>query len=601
MAEQITEPEEQTEQAHEEPSIVITGPLLAVDVGTVTTRAILLDVIDGSYRFVARGEAPTTATPPWGDVLDGVYYALRQVSEAGGRILLDSTDALIVPEQAAFEGINGFAATASSGEPVRAVLVGLVPDVSVSSGRRAAETTYLLIQDVLSLGDERNQAEQINALLAANPDVIVIVGGTDGGATQSLSKLIETVVVACSLMPEEQQPDILFAGNEAMRTEIGERFQENLGLQVFLAGNVRPSLDVERLDGAQEQLAALFRSYKSETGGFDVLGRWVDAATPTVGGVTPTAHSFGRTIRIIAAMEGADTLGIDLGSATTTIAASVHGGHYLNVFGNVGVGHSVRDVLARIQPEHLRRWLVHPPRRDEDILNALWNKWLYPTTAPATLESLEIEYAVAREAIRIAALSARTTWRGVPSSGLLPPFGIIVLAGAALGKAPHPGWSALAVLDALHPVGVTQLLLDTYGLTAGVGALAPLNPTAAVQTLETGALLKLGTVIAPVGRARRGDVVMHGQLIPEGVPPEEAREFEVRAGSIVRLPLAPGVRAELRLRLRRMSLDGRKRLEVTGGALGVIIDARGRPWRFPRDPEQRIEALHEWQTAMLEG
>lgn len=590
--------EEQTDQ-EQEALAVITGPLLAVDIGTVTTRAILLDVVGGSYRFVARGEAPTTATPPWSDVVEGVQRALRQVSEASGRRLMDHTDTLIVPEQATFEGVNAFVATASSGEPVRAVLVGLVPDVSISSGRRAAETTYLVIQDVISLADRRDQAQQISVLLSANPDLIVIVGGTDGGATQSLGKLLETVTVACSLIDKGSRPDILFAGNVALHEEIREKLQEKLELRVLYADNVRPNLDEERLDGAQEQLAELFRIYKSETGGFDVLGQWVDYALPTSGGVTPTAHSFSRAVRVISAMEGVDTLGIDLGSATTTVAASVRGGHYLNVL-NQGVGHGIRDLLTHIQPEHIQRWLVNQPDRPEDILNHIWNKWLYPTTVPATLEDLELEYAVTREAIRLAALSSRATWRGGRRQGLLPAFGIMMLGGATLSKAPHPGWSALVALDALQPVGVTRLMLDVNELAVGVGAIASLNPIAAMQTLETGGLLDLGTVIAPYGRARWGEVVMHGEMIPEGVSPIDAREFEVPFGRIVRLPLAPGVKAELKFRLRRLSLEEGNELEVTGGALGVIIDARGRPWRFPRDLEQRIAALREWQTAMLE-
>jgi hypothetical protein len=37
-----------------------------------------------------------------------------------------------------------------------------------------------------------------------------------------------------------------------------------------------------------------------------------------------------------------------------------------------------------------------------------------------------------------------------------------------------------------------------------------------------------------------------------------------------------------------------KTFEVTGGAVGVIIDARGRPLVFPKAPDQRIEALQQW-------
>ena len=43
------------------------GSILAADVGTVTTRAILLERVDGVYRFVARGEAPLWVIPELAD------------------------------------------------------------------------------------------------------------------------------------------------------------------------------------------------------------------------------------------------------------------------------------------------------------------------------------------------------------------------------------------------------------------------------------------------------------------------------------------------------------------------------------------------------
>ena len=35
-------------------------------------------------------------------------------------------------------------------------------------------------------------------------------------------------------------------------------------------------------------------------------------------------------------------------------------------------------------------------------------------------------------------------------------------------------------------------------------------------------------------------------------------------------------------------------LKVTGGALGVVIDARGRPLRLPSDPGRRGELYRKW-------
>lgn len=47
------------------PTSLVTGnSLLAIDVGAANTRAVLFDVIEGEYRFVASGLAPSTAEAP---------------------------------------------------------------------------------------------------------------------------------------------------------------------------------------------------------------------------------------------------------------------------------------------------------------------------------------------------------------------------------------------------------------------------------------------------------------------------------------------------------------------------------------------------------
>ena len=53
--------------------------LLAVDVGTVNTRASIFDVVDGRYRLVATAKAPSTAAAPLFDIGEGVRMALDRV------------------------------------------------------------------------------------------------------------------------------------------------------------------------------------------------------------------------------------------------------------------------------------------------------------------------------------------------------------------------------------------------------------------------------------------------------------------------------------------------------------------------------------------
>jgi hypothetical protein len=74
---------------------------------------------------------------------------------------------------------------------------------------------------------------------------------------------------------------------------------------------------------------------------------------------------------------------------------------------------------------------------------------------------------------------------------------------------------------------------------------------------------------------------------------------EVKSGGLEILPLASGQSGRLSLQpLRRADAGlgpGRSgTTTVTGGALGVVIDARGRPLNLPTDPVRRRELMKRW-------
>jgi hypothetical protein len=77
--------------------------------------------------------------------------------------------------------------------------------------------------------------------------------------------------------------------------------------------------------------------------------------------------------------------------------------------------------------------------------------------------------------------------------------------------------------------------------------------------------------------------------------------LEVKQGTLEVLQLPLGQAAQLHLQpLHRFDIGmggpGRGgRLRVVGGALGVIVDARGRPIQLPDDPSRRRELLAKWR------
>jgi hypothetical protein len=115
--------------------------------------------------------------------------------------------------------------------------------------------------------------------------------------------------------------------------------------------------------------------------------------------------------------------------------------------------------------------------------------------------------------------------------------------------------------------------------------------------MERDGFLSLGTVVAPVGTAREGEIALKLKITYDD---GRALEMEVPYGSLEVLPLATGHKATLELRPTRkfdIGLGAKGKgatTELEGGAVGVIIDARGRPLSLPATREEQQAKIQEW-------
>jgi uncharacterized protein (TIGR01319 family) len=475
--------------------------------------------------------------------------------------------------------------------------VGLLPDVSVESARRTAMQSYIQVVDTLSLGDRRREDQMLDAVLNARPELIFITGGTDNGASDAVMKLAETVALACHLLPNSNtRLRVLYAGNPALAEKV-DALLGGMAL-VTTAPNVQPELGEEVLGPARHALAEIFESIRTtQIGGFGEI------AQRAGGHILPTAQAAGQTIRFLSRTYGARkaALGVDAGSASTVVAAAFDGDLTLRVRPDLGLGVNAAAALNEPGLDEFQRWLPFEAS-DEAVREFVLNKAAYPHTLPADEHDLYFEYALARHVIRAAVRGARPQWRAARAArpDLLPWFDCIVGSGATLGRAPKPGLAALLLLDALQPAGVTDLLLDANHLAAALGAIAYQNPTAVAQLIDTGALLHVGTSVSLLGRARPGDVV--GQARLQYAQGGEVKA-DIRFGALEVLPLPPGQSGKLTLQPRRgfdfgFGAGARKTIPVEGGAVGVILDARGRPITFPAPAEKRYETVQNWLWKM---
>lgn len=568
--------------------------ILVADLGSVHTRLALIDLVEGQYRLIASARSRTTAEPPLGRVSLGLDRAAQRMSELIGRHIVDEHgDGLFLMPESEGHGVDAFLATGSAGRPMRVFLVGLTPELSLASGARVLASSFITVTGMLCPDDLRPEEAQINALLGGEPDVILITGGTDGGADDILLALLRRVARALGLIRRGTMPAVLFAGNQALRAHVKALFSPYT--TVFIARNVRPALDEEQIVPAQIELALVYDEIRTRSpGGFEAVGRSSQV------GVVPTVQGTISTVRYLGALPspGIGPLCVDVGSANSFLVVGVHGRPHPVVRTDLGVGHSFPAALQAVTPGRLRRWL--PADVGEDALwDYAYNKQLRPAAIPATLEELLIEQALAREIVRALVSSARPDW-GQGDGEVLPPFGPLIGAGAILTEAPHPGVAAMLLLDALQPVGLADLRLDPHNLIAALGVTAYLKPVATVQALEAGGLVGLGAAFCPLGRVKDGRKAMSVEIRQPG---ERIIRHTVRGGELWLAPLAAGTRVEVVVRLGRgLSIDGRRRIKrrLVAGAAGLIFDARGRPLALPRGAE-RARRLTAWLTAAMGG
>jgi hypothetical protein len=545
-------------------SLIDADSMLVVDVGSVSTRAMLFDVVDGVYRYLASGISPTTAGAPFFNVRDGT-------------------------------GVDTCAALISAGDPLKIVVVGLLEDVSLESARRLVNTTFGNIAHTISLNDRRKPEARIDAIMRIRPDLVVVAGGTEDGASQSVLKLLEAVGIASFLLPEKQRPHVLFVGNQALKP----RIESAIGgvTKLHFAPNIRPTLDLEQLEAAQAEVANVFCQIRSQNMlGVSELNLWAK------GGLVPASIALGRIIRFLSKAHATPkgVLGIDVAATATTIAASFAGNLVLGVYPQFGLGRGMAGLLDYLSLKDITRWLtleISPEQVHEYILN----KSIYPTSLPATPEEMEIEMAIARQVMQSAIKQAATGFpaqAGSSGDGLLPWVEPIIATGSVIERAPSLAASALMILDGLQPTGTTTLILDQNHIAAALGAAAAVNPILAVQVVDSNSFLHLGTVISPVANVRPGTPILRLKIAYESGP---ERSLDVKQGALEVLPLPPGQSARLTLQpLHRadvgMGAPGRGGglRRVWGGALGIIIDARGRPLILPEDRSRRAEVYKKW-------
>ena len=594
--------------------------ILATDCGSTTTKAILIELVENEYRLTYRGEAPTTVEAPFEDVTRGVLNAVMEIEELSNRTIINE-DKIISPSKND-NGVDIYISTSSAGGGLQMMVAGVVKTMSGESAERAALGAGSIVMDIIASNDGRLPHEKIKRIRELRPDMILLSGGIDGGTVSHVVELAE-ILAAANPQPrlgQDYKLPVIYAGNKDAKDKIEKTLGEKVDLD--LVDNIRPILEQENLEPSRDKIHDLFMEHvMQQAPGYKKLMSWTDAP------IMPTPGAVGSLIEMIAEKENITVVGVDIGGATTDIFSVFQGKFNRTVSANLGMSYSICNVLAESGLDNVLRWVPFDIDRKE-LTNRIGNKMIRPTTVPQSLEELFIEQSIAREALRLSFKQHKEFAVGLKgiqkertisdafdqtTSGEslvnMMDLDLLVGSGGVLSHAPRREQSAKMLIDAFMPEGITQLAVDSIFMMPQLGVLAHVDKKefsedarkAALEVFHKDCLIRLGTCITPIGKAKPGEVILNVVLtLSDGT----TKEKELISGEIVRLeaPYEP-IKAVLKPS-KNMDIGGGKGQEIEtnifGGTVGLIFDGRDRPITIPTNKEERLESIRSWSDALNE-
>lgn len=578
--------------------------ILVADVGAVATKVGLVDLVAGQYRIVGATRTMSTLRAPYEDIMVGVRQGIMQLQALTGRRLLDAQNALIRPTRLDGDGADAFTAVTSAALPLHTVVIGLSRDYSVTGAQRAVNSTYAVVDHTIAVDEESGRwgttaqdgraggaSASVEKLAALKPDVVVMVGGIDGGAAAPLREMANIVAAVGAAVDESLRPRVIFAGNREVRGDVAER----LGglMEVRMVDNVLPKLGLFNPGPLQTEIEALYRQRQVEKiPGFAKLAAWSEK------GVMISADAFTRVADYLARKYQLRVLALDLGAAATTLIRA-DGAHVKRaILEELSIGYGLEQLLDQVGIQKIMRWL--PASFDaQDVHAQLLNQAIHPTATPTRWQDLTALNAAGRELL----LRAAQVWRDDPALTLMD-SDLILLSGAPIARGSKPTALLLMLLDTLDVRGIFSIAADNMGLAPAMGALAVVNPEAAAQALERDCLVTWGTAFVPDIAPRAGEpVVLNVQVQPARGGRLDA---DVKLGSLELIPLGEGEKANVEIQgARGVSWSGSTgipggikgsvfRREVQGGTVGLLVDARGRPLPLPDHSDRQRDKVQEW-------
>ncbi|TVR06559.1 MAG: glutamate mutase [Spirochaetaceae bacterium] len=256
--------------------------IIAVDIGSTWTKAAQFSHHKERLHLVRRVAVPTT-----------VSHLPVAVHELLTELRRDSPEAADCPVVCSSSAKGGLSVVA----------VGIVPDLTLAMARQTALSAGARISRVFAY---ELTTEDILAIDAIAPDIVLVTGGTDGGNREYVERNSQLLTRLSS------RPHIVYAGNRTMAETVCNRLA---AFPVVVTENILPELDSANPEPARAAIRDIFIGSIAHGKGLDELNLLIDEPvepTPLV------VYEFVRTMAQSLPRWSRFCL-VDLGGATTDV------------------------------------------------------------------------------------------------------------------------------------------------------------------------------------------------------------------------------------------------------------------------------------------
>lgn len=355
-------------------------PVLLIDFGSTCTK---LTAVNVEWReILATAEDFTTAAE---DISIGLNRALAKIENRIGKV-----------------DYRARLACSSAAGGLRMVACGLVPELTAKAARFAAYGAGAKVIKTYAYELTEEDAKEISHIA---PDILLLVGGTDGGNSEVV---LHNAGLIAGIGPDFP---VVYAGNRAAKGKCGEILGAS-SHPVSFASNVMPTFGKIDVVPVQQVIREIFLQRIIQFKGLSSFRDVLDGILMP----TPAAVLSALTLLSEGTKAGkglGELMALDLGGATTDVYSIASGaptnpGTFLHglrepfvkrtVEGDIGMRYSAHGIVEAAGMEELLNISGLSQEQAEDILARIRAN---PSMLPETEDERAMDFALAALALRL--------------------------------------------------------------------------------------------------------------------------------------------------------------------------------------------------------